>query len=294
MSRQVLIDEAADEIEDLCVNSDRKLTKAASKFFIANAIDVYKGADIVKPESKYISDLNDIMSKYFANYNKSPTIDSAYWLKLITTGTGKYLEKVAKIESDLIDIEAKLKLEINGTRTISTLMKKKKEDLLNEIRPKGETVDSMKWRVELYTEYMKYIGGRSIIEQNRRRKQNLNEIADEMDAENNNINSRKRSLSSGKSDSSPRGEAKSNKKKSKSNRKEDFEAGLKEKTDELARNVKEKDDSMKELINVIKTADNSNNLVMQIQEQQLQFWKLRVAKMEKEMKENSNNNNNSN
>ena len=144
------------------------------------------------------------MTNYYSNNNKAPTIDSAYWLKLITTAVGKYLDKLTTVESDLADIEAKLKLETNGTRALSALMKKKKEDLLNEIRPKGETVETMKWKLELYSEYMKYIGGRNIIELNRRKKQARDEIAIEIDGESTGINNRKRSFSGGKSDSSPR------------------------------------------------------------------------------------------
>lgn len=287
MSRQSLIAEATDEIDDLPNNPGRKLSKPASIFFVAKAIDIFKKADITKPESKYIQDLNEIMTSYYSDNNKAPAIDSAYWLKIITTAAGRYVEKLNSVDDNLIDIEAKLKLEISGTRTLSAMMKKKREDLVNEIRPKGDTAETMKGKVELYTEYMKYIGGRNAIEMARRRKQSVHEVASEIDGENTNSNmtGRKRSQST---ENSPRNENNSSgKKKPKNNRKADFEEGLKEKTDELARKTKEKDESMKELITVIKQAyqpENSSNLVAKIQEQQLLFWQLKVAKMQREIK----------
>lgn len=304
MSRQQLIEDAVDELDDVTNTSNRKLNKKAEKYFIAQAIDVFKAATITEEESKYVNDLNEIMKNYFGNDKIIPIIDSAYWLKQITAVGSKYSAKYASVINSLPAIEQDLKNKTNGTRSISVLMKQQKEKLLADILPAKETNETMKWKVELFNEYNKYAGGRNIVEEQRRKRQSRTEVAEEQDTPISINTIRKRSLSA-TSDSSPRINNNNNSnnsnnnnkstsnKKNKNNRQADFEEGLKEKADELAKRTQEKDDTMKELVNVIKQAyqptNNNNDVDAAIKAEQLRYWKLKTAKMERDLNINNNN-----
>ena len=161
MNRQQILADVKDEIGDLTINSARKLGKKAERHFIASAIDIFKAAELHHEESKYIDDLNEIMTKFFENEKRTPIIDSSAWLKQITTVGGRYSEKYANV---MIQSKARLITDTNNTRSISALMKQEEKKLLDEIMPSGETTETMKWKVQLYNEYKKYIGGRNIIE----------------------------------------------------------------------------------------------------------------------------------
>src|SRR4051812_31020656 len=132
MNRQQLIADIKDEIDDLTVNTTRKLGKKAERHFIASAIDVYKAAELHHEEIKYINDLNEIMTKFFENEKKLPVIDSAAWLKQITAIGGKYSDKYANVMIQLPEIRARLIKDTNNTRSISVLMKEEEKRLLSE------------------------------------------------------------------------------------------------------------------------------------------------------------------